>query len=227
MEDVTKKQTKKQFQCQECDLAFYHRKGLNIHRSMHESVIVVDVKEETLKGQSCDQYGATVLCGPMYKSPVSISMGEGGKQLENQVDCTYSKLDNLLTRYSTRESKKGRKVFISDQRFDQLAENKQLRKWTDLSHDCIYKLELLYRHDEYQIVAELSNRDGVYQSVILPKFVIDKLLELEQSVMVYLRLMENDDQVSLVAVKKYACANCNIDLSSAKSLWRHRKAHCR
>ena len=50
MEDVkNKKRNKKQFQCQECDLAFYHRKGLNIHRKVHESVK--------------DEYGATFFHG--------------------------------------------------------------------------------------------------------------------------------------------------------------------
>ena len=221
MEDVkNKKQNKKQFQCQECDLAFYHRKGLNIHRKVHESV-----KDQTFKEQACDGYGATFFHGTDVTERKLSSTEEEVKQLaEKQMD---SKLDNVLIRYSTRENKKGRKVFISDQRFDQLAENKQLVKWIELSHDCIYKMELLYRHDEHQIVADLSDRDGAYQSVILPISVIEKLLELEQSVTVYLKPIGNDGQVSIVAVKKYVCTDCNMDFSTAATLGRHRKKHCK
>ncbi len=219
MEDVkNKKRNKKQFQCQECDLAFYHRKSLNIHRKVHESV-----KDEPFTEQACAEYGATFFHGTDVTERTLSSTEEEVKQLtEKQMD---SKLDNLLIRYSTRENRKGWRVFISDQRFDQLAENKQLMKWIELSHDCIYKLELLYRHGEHQIIADLSDRNDAYHSVILPIPVIEKLLELEQSVTVYLKTIGSGGQVSIVAVKKYVCADCNIDFSTTATLVRHRKKH--
>ena len=215
MEGVKKNQNRKQFHCQECNLAFYHRKGLNIHRKIHESAAADVAKEK----KECDEV------------PV----------VRNQSECTAverieraTPLDDLLARYGTPQTykKKGRKVFITDRDFD-LGLGGDIRQsvvqWEELSHDCIYKLDLLYRYDNDQkIGADLSSRDGVCQSVILPEFVIEKLLELTQQFgTVYLRPIGDCEQVSIVAVKTHICINCNTDFSTAKTLWTHKKNHCK
>ena len=282
------KKNKKQFQCQECDLTFYHRKGLNIHRKIHESTVIVDGPPGTLNEDSqsaipvqqleestgktsgkrsckkhfCDQCEASFAkkynltrhkegrCKPSFGEASSSSsamvVDEGGSSLLEQrvlqptsEECDKELLDDsrpsnsmlindLMTRYSTSGNvrRKGRKAFISAESFNQLTRKPQpVGKWNDLTEDCIYKMEKLYGRDQ-RVVVDLTSYDGVTTPIVLPEFVIKKLLLLnERNVTLYAR-PSGEDRVDIVTMKKHVCKNCKRELTSSRSLQRHLKNNC-
>ena len=221
LEMVEEEKKMEVFQCQDCDRTFLHRKGLNIHRRSHE--------RKSLKEQSC---GETFLQGADFIPPKYKTMNAELPSMKKEVTPSESIRDYLLARYASSSNsnvKKGRKLFITDQRFDRMLGDKESVKWKQLSYDCIYKMDFLYRFDEDKISAHLSNRDGVVHSVILPEFVIKELLKQEQikDATVYLKRKE-DDQVSIVTLKtKHVCEICNVGFGSASNLSRHQRKCCK
>ena len=112
-------QKMQEFQCQDCDNAFLHRKGLNIHRRSHE--------RKRLKEQSYGEtfWGGADLIPPKYKAtPRDAELSS----MEKEMTPTESIYNYVLARYASSPSsnaKKGPKVFITDQYFDRLVGDKE------------------------------------------------------------------------------------------------------
>ena len=69
----------------------------------------------------------------------------------------------------------------------------------------------------------MTNTDGIIVSVLLPQFVVDKLLTFtENNVRIYVR-PKGQNQVDIAAANKYICNNCEKELASRKYLQLHEK----
>ena len=77
-------------------------------------------------------------------------------------------------------TKRKRRVFISTEEFNRLVNNNPTVKWSDLSRDCIYKLEKMYYDINQQPLVNLSNSDGVTISTVTSNVVMEKLYSLKQ-----------------------------------------------
>ena len=68
--------------------------------------------------------------------------------------------------------------------------------------------------DQHQIAGNLTNSDGITVSVLLPRFVVDKLLTItESNVRIYVR-PRGEDEVDIATTKKHICNKCNKELAS-------------
>ena len=124
-------------------------------------------------------------------------------------------------------TKRGRRrVFISTEEFNRLVNNSTV-KWSDLSRDCIYKLEKIYYDINQQPLVNLSNSDGVTISTVTPNVVMEKLLSLsETDVTIYVRLNGEEEQVDIVTLKKQVCTTCKKSFNSRNGLWNHQRKYC-
>ena len=214
MEDV-KKQNKKQFKCQDCGVTFYHRKVFNVHRKIHETktASAIVTAEEPMQ---------------VVESAVKI------KDAETQATASSSStLHELLTIYAQKPCKnRGRHVFISDNLFQQLhGTNSTYLEWKDLEPDSVYKLISLSSQDGKVLVGELENRGGMSFNIMLPNFVVAKLLTLNirsvlQQTTIYIKPTSSFDEISVVAVPKWTCKKCAATLNSKTALYRHCKKYC-
>lgn len=246
------RKNKKQFKCQKCTLTFYHRRGLNIHRRIHESdkstmTAVVDVEGGCKKYQrgerssprdnhthhttNADQPAPLIKVEPMLKLDEQLSLECPVRDMSPSL-IEDDRVDSILVDLMKRtrgDTSNGRRSFISDKMFNRMTwKNPFLTKWEDISRDYIYKVEAIFRHDQ-QIIADLARRDGVILSAVLPDFVVQKLSKLRETVpvAVYLRPIENDGQVLIALVQKRVCEDCKLQFESSKSLYNHQKRkHC-
>ena len=121
-----------------------------------------------------------------------------------------------------RRERERRGTFISDDEFKRLAHQQPI-SWSNLSRDCIYKLEWINKADQHQIAENLTNYDGITISVLLPPFIVDKLLMITKSdVGIYVR-PRGEDEVDIATPKKHICNNCNKELALRAFLQRHLK----
>ena len=218
MEDI-KKQNKKQFKCQDCGVTFYHIKGLNVHRKLHETktvTAIVTAAEPIRVAESAVK----------IKTDVAIEM---------QTTASSSTLQELLAIYAQNTcKKKGRPVFISDNLFQQLHETSSTHlEWKDLEPDCVYKLISLSSRGDNVLVGKLENREGISFSIVLPNFVVAKLLSLDNrnssfslSTIYIKKPATSLDEISLVTVAKWTCKKCALTLNSKQTLYRHCKKYC-
>ena len=220
MEDIKKKQNKKQFKCQDCGVTFYHRKVLNVHRKIHESKTDSAIVTATEPMQQ------------VVESAVKIKIDVAA---EMQTTPSSSTLQELLTIYdqNTCKNKGRRRVFISDNLFQQLyGTNSTFPEWKDLEPDRVYKLISLSSRDDNVLVGQLENREGISFNIVLPNFVVAKLLALNirssnpQQPTIYIKPATSLDEISLVTVAKWSCKNCAVTLNSKKALYRHCKKFC-
>ena len=78
-------------------------------------------------------------------------------------------------------------------------------KWSDLPQDCIYKLERVNVINDRQISANFTNADGITISVLLPQFVLDRLISLnETNVDIYIK-SKGKEQVDITSMPKEKC----------------------
>ena len=218
MEDI-KKHNKKQFNCQDCGVTFYHRKGLNVHRKIHETKTdsaIVTATEPTR----------------VVESAVKIKTDAA---VETQTTpSSSSSLQELLAIYDQNTcKKKGRPVFISDNLFQQLHETSSTHlEWKDLEPDCVYKLISLSSRGDNAVVGKLENREGISFNIVLPNFVVAKLLsfDIRNSSLplptIYIKPATSLDEISLVTVAKWTCKKCAVTLNSKQALYRHCKRYC-
>ena len=216
----TKKQNKKQFNCQDCGDTFYHRKGLNVHRKIHEAITDPAIVTATEPPR-------------VVESAVKI---KSGVVVETQTTAlsSSSSLQELLGIYDQNTcKKKGRPVFISDTLFQQLHETSATcPEWKDLEPNCVYKLISLSSRDDNAVVGKLENREGISFNIVLPNFVVAKLLsfDIRNSSLplptIYIKPATSLDEISLVTVAKWTCKKCAATLNSKQALYRHCKKYC-
>ena len=95
--------------------------------------------------------------------------------------------------------------------------------WSSLSRECIYKLEWVNTADKLQIAGNLTDSEGTTVSVLLPKFVVDRLVAIpESNVRIYVK-PKGEDKVNIATTKKHLCKKCNKELASRTFLQRHLK----
>ena len=141
------------------------------------------------------------------------------EELAKIQDDTYVKREEEIPKKTTRKRKSI--YFIGVEEFNRLACQQPI-PWSNLSRDCIYQLEWVNRADG-GIVGNLTNVDGITVSVLLPQFVVDKILMItDTDVKIYIR-PRGEDQVDIATRKKYKCKNCQKELASRKFLQRHEK----
>ena len=112
----------------------------------------------------------------VVESAVMIKTNVG----EMQTTPSSLPLHELLAIYDHNTYKnRGRPVFISDNLFQQLhgAASTYL-EWKDLEPDCVYKLISLSSLEGNVLVGKLENRGGMSFNIVLPAFVVVKLLAL-------------------------------------------------
>ena len=111
--------------------------------------------------------------------------------------------------------------FISDNEFKRLARQQPI-SWSSLSRERIYRLEWVNKADrQRQIAGNLTDSDGNTVSVLLPKSVVDKLLEIpESNVKIYVKPI-GEDNVDIAILEKHLCKYCNKELNSRIFLQRH------
>ena len=154
--------------------------------------------------------------------------------VETQTTHSSSALQELLTIYDQNTCKnKGRHVFISDNLFQQLhGTNSTFFEWKDLEPDRVYKLISLSCRDDNVLAGELENREGISFNIVLPNFVVARLLALNirssslQQPTIYIKPATSLGEISLVTVAKWTCKNCAVTLNSKKALYRHCKKYC-
>ena len=93
--------------------------------------------------------------------------------------------------------------FISDNEFKRLARQQPI-SWSSLSRERIYRLEWVNKADKQrQIAGNLTNSEGITVSVLLPKFVVDRLLAItESNVKIYVK-PRGEDNVDIAIMKKH------------------------
>ena len=119
------------------------------------------------------------------------------------------------------KTRKVRKVmdFIGEKEFNRLACQQPIL-WSNLPRNYIYKLEWVNRSDA-GVAGNLTNADGITISVLLPKFVVDKILAItDKDVKIYIR-PKGEDLVDIATQKKHICKNCKKELICRKFLERH------
>ena len=119
------------------------------------------------------------------------------------------------------KTRKVRKVmdFIGEKEFNRSA-CQQPMPWSNLPRNCIYKLEWVNSTDA-GVAGNLTNADGITVSVLLPKFVVDKILAItDTDVKIYLR-PKGEDLVDIATQKKHICKNCRKEVICRKFLERH------
>ena len=100
---------------------------------------------------------------------------------------TYGDISDANTKDQSIIKKKRRINFISESEFKRLARQQPI-PWSSLSRECIYKLEWVNTADKLQIAGNLTDSEGTTVSVLLPKFVVDRLLALtESNVRIYVK----------------------------------------
>ena len=111
--------------------------------------------------------------------------------------------------------------FISDNEFKRLARQQPI-SWSSLSRERIYRLEWVNKADKQRHIAgNLTDSDGITVSVLLPKFVVDRLLEIpESNVKIYVKPI-GEDNVDIAILEKHLCKYCNKELNSRIFLQRH------
>ena len=119
--------------------------------------------------------------------------------------------------------KKRRKMrgFITIEEFNRFAQQQPF-KWLDLPQDCIYKLEKINVVDDKPTSGNFMNADRIIIFVLLPQFVLDKLVALtETNVNIYIRSTRGGEQVDIATIAKVVCKNCSKELSTQNYLRRH------
>ena len=120
--------------------------------------------------------------------------------------------------------RKGRKMvdFIGEKEFNRLACQQPI-PWSILPRDCIYKFEWVNRTADGGVAGNFTNGDRITVSVMLPGFVVDKILAVTGTdVKIFIR-PKGEDQVDIATQKKYICKNCRKELACRKFLERHQK----
>ena len=116
------------------------------------------------------------------------------------IDGSGITLDAEQPKVTITPTKKRKRMFISEEEFNRIA-LKQLIPWSNLSHGRIYKLEWINNADQ-QIAGNLTNVDGITVSVLLPQFVVDKLLAIiENNIRIYV-MPHGEDHVDIAAIKR-------------------------
>ena len=141
---------------------------------------------------------------------------QGGDQKKETIDGKVvgkRKIDEVT---SDDQSVKKRRTgnFISDNEFKRLARQQPI-SWSSLSRERIYRLEWVNKADrQRQIAGNLTDSDGNTVSVLLPKSVVDKLLEIpESNVKIYVKPI-GEDNVDIAILEKHLCKYCNKELNS-------------
>ena len=195
---------KKRIECPSCDRSFSTRFGLNRHRKKCHSSLgdpSIVKQEEVVETSKQEE-----------ENPVETSKQEEENHVVTHVESSTQ---------VEATPKRRKRNFISIHDFNRYACQQPI-KWSDLPRDCIYKLEWVNAEGE-QIAANLTSRDGVTKSVLLPKFVVDRLLAITESdIIVYVR-PQGEDQVDIVTPKKHTCKNCGKEMASRGYLERHLK----
>ena len=175
--------------------------------------LLLPIGEKRFQCQSCDQSFST-----------RFSLKRHGKKshhVQRRLFDDLSVEEVEKTEVAAQAKRRRRRDFISEKEFNQLALRQPI-PWSNLSRDCIYQLEWVNRAD-HQIVVNMTNVDGIIVSVLLPQFVVDKLLTFtENNVRIYVR-PTGQNQVDIAAAKKYICNNCEKELASRKYLQLHEK----
>ena len=131
-------------------------------------------------------------------------------------------VDTVKKTVTPLQLKKRRKTrgFITIEEFNRFAQQQPF-KWLDLPQDCIYKLEKINVVDDKPTSGNFMNVDRIIIFVLLPQFVLDKLVALtETNVNIYIR-SRGDEQVDIATMAKVVCKNCSKELSSQNYLRRH------
>ena len=138
---------------------------------------------------------------------------------------TYGDISEASTEDQSIAKKRRRRNFISESEFKRLAHQQPI-PWSSLSRECIYKLEWVNTADKQQIAGNLTDSEGITVSVLLPKFVVDRLLTItESNVRIYVK-PKGEDKVDIATTKKYLCKDCNKEFASRTFLQRHLKRSC-
>ena len=138
---------------------------------------------------------------------------------------TYGDISEANTKDQSIVKKKRRINFISESEFKRLARQQPI-PWSSLSRECIYKLEWVNTADKLQIAGNLTDSEGTTVSVLLPKFVVDRLLAItESNVRIYVK-PKGEDKVDIAILEKHLCKDCNKEFASRTFLQRHVKRSC-
>ena len=141
---------------------------------------------------------------------------QGGDQKKETIDGKVvgkRKIDEVTSDDQSVKKRRTRN-FISDNEFKRLARQQPI-SWSSLSRERIYRLEWVNKADrQRQIAGNLTDSDGNTVSVLLPKSVVDKLLEIpESNVKIYVKPI-GEDNVDIAILEKHLCKYCNKELSS-------------
>ena len=148
---------------------------------------------------------------------------QGGDQKKETIDGKVvgkRKIDEVTSDDQSVKKRRTRN-FISDNEFKRLARQQPI-SWSSLSRERIYRLEWVNKADrQRQIAGNLTDSDGNTVSVLLPKSVVDKLLEIpESNVKIYVKPI-GEDNVDIAILEKHLCKYCNKELNSRIFLQRH------
>ena len=146
---------------------------------------------------------------------------QGGDKKKETIDGKVKRKINEVTSDDQGVKKRRTGNFISDNEFKRLACQQPI-SWSSLSRERIYKLEWVNKADKQrQIAGNLTDSDGNTVSVLLPKFVVDRLLEIpESNVKIYVK-PTGEDNVDIAILEKHLCKYCNKELKSRIFLQRH------
>lgn len=156
------------------------------------------------------------LMNVVENTPRCAQTSSVGIEEEEEVDIVKKTVTPL-------QLKKRRKMrgFITIEEFNRFAQQQSF-KWLDLPQDCIYKLEKINVVDDKPTSGNFMNADRIIIFVLLPQFVLDKLVALtETNVNIYIRSTRGGEQVDIATIAKVVCKNCSKELSTQNYLRRH------
>ena len=179
--------------------------------------LLLPFSEKRFQCQSCDQSFSTESCLKRHRK----KSHRVRRRLFDDLSLEKAVTEAVAEAATQKQRSRRKGNFISEKEFNRLALQQPI-PWSNLSRDCIYQLEWVNRTD-HQIVGNLTSADGIIVSVLVPQFVVDKLLSFaENNVRIYVR-PKGEDQVDIAAAKKHVCKTCKKELASRKYLQIHEK----